>query len=307
MKKLAGKCLCMVTALAVLLYLLGVVYRVSGAERRIWKADETENFHPVPEGIDVAVFGASHAELDMRSGPEGHTFFNFALSAQEPKYDLAMMHQFEDHIKENAVVILTISYTTPYWNETEKQFQEKQGRYYRLLDAENIVDVDLAQYYLQKLFPVLGVESASLISKIVLPMKENEERTFDKSQLTAERERIAKNHLTIIESAFPHTVTFGEYEEMLSLCEGNNWKAVLITPPYNVYYNDCFPPDFYPAFYEAVNDFAKEHGILYFDYSHDEEFAMAVEKYRDIDHLNAAGAAEFEKRLYADLQEAGLL
>lgn len=307
MKKLAGKCLCMAAALAVLLYLLGVVYRVSGAEQRMWTEDGTENFHPVPGNIDVAVFGASHAKHGVRSGPEGHTFFNFALDSQTPQYDLAMMHQYGDHIKENAVVILTVSYTTPYLIESESSFQEKQGRYYRLLDPENIIDVNLAQYYLMKLFPVLGVEPASLISKIVVPMKYTEEATFDKSQVIKQQESIRQRHLAGIESIFPKTVTLGTYAEILSLCAEKNWKAVLVTTPYNVYYNDCFPSDFYPAFHDTVNDFAREHGVPYFDYSHEEEFATSMELYHDIDHLNAAGAAEFETRLYADLQAAGLL
>lgn len=301
----------MVTALAVLLLLFSAFYRYSGTEREIWIADETEQFHPVPDGIEVAVFGSSHGKWDIRSGPEGYTFFNFSLGSQTPYYDLAMMRQYEKHIKENALVILTISYMSPYWHEPEDYFQQKQGRYYRLLDPENIIDVDMKQYALLKIFPVLGVEPHILLNRLLFPVKTHPEPMLDSNNPRQLETYIKGETLAhwenIIKPVFPQPVSRETYEEIFALCEKHNWRAVLVTPPYTKYYNDIFPPEFYPTFLNDVNSMAEEHNALYFDYSHEEDFAVNAQWYRDIDHLNADGAQVFIARFYTDMETAGLL
>lgn len=306
MKKLAEKCLFMVVALAVLLFLFCEIYRCSGTERKTWILDGTEKFHPVPNSVNVAVFGASHGATDLRTGPEGYDFFNFAIGSQSPWYDLALMHQYEENMEENTLVVLTVTYLSPYWNETETEFKEKQGRYYRLLDPENIIDVDLVQYYLFKLFPVLGVEPIPLINRFLLPIKKTEP-TLSLDEVEKGKKERGFQHWSNIKRVFPKAAAWDIYEEIFSHCEENHWRVVLVTPPYTEYYNECFPAEFYSAFFDTVNRLAEEHGVLYFDYSHEEKFATATQWYRDLDHLNAEGAKVFEAQFYGDLKAAGLL
>ena len=146
-----------------------------------------------------------------------------------------------------------------------------------------------------------------MIHKIVVPEKPVEARTFNMAMVADMQEGTRDLFKKKSEWVFPQSVVWETYKEILSICEENNWRAILVTPPYTEYYSNAFPAEFYPVFHDAVNDFAKENGIPYFDYSHEEDFAATVEWYQDLSHLNAAGAAEFEKRLYADLQAAGLL
>lgn len=63
--------------------------------------------------------------------------------------------EFSPRFREDALVILTVSYMSPYWTESQEAFEQKQERYYRILSPKNIVDVDLAHYWLERLSPLL--------------------------------------------------------------------------------------------------------------------------------------------------------
>lgn len=66
-----------------------------------------------------------------------------------------MLRQYGDRLADGAVVVMTVSYLSPFWNDTPEQFQAKQERYYRVLDPWNIVGVDLAHWVLQRFSPLV--------------------------------------------------------------------------------------------------------------------------------------------------------
>lgn len=312
MKKLILKCILLLLMAGSVLCAGGAAYRRTNTYRNLERTEETEKFHELPDAVDIAVFGSSHGRDAFKYPPEGRSFFNFSLSSQTPQYDAAMLRQFQDRLEPGALVILTVSYSSPYWTDSEDAFERKQPRYYRVLSPENIVDVDLARYWLERFSPLLTLEptdiAAAFLKKPEL-IKDSEDPAAHK-ELTAgalpdERARIERDHWGAVSPVYPEVnpVMWGAYHEMLDLCREREWNAVLVTPPYPAAYSGCFPEGFYGEFRRRMEALAAEYDIAYLDYSHDPDFAERYDLYKNIDHLNLDGAAVFDRRFFADIRD----
>lgn len=315
MKKLLFKCVLLALLVGTILYGGGVAYKQTNAYRNLERTENTEKFRDMPEAIDIAVFGASHGAEDFKEPSEGAVMFNFALSSQTPRYDLAMLRQFQDRIRPGGLVIMTVSYTSAYYIDTEKQFQDKQPRYYRVLSAKNIVDVDSGKYWLGRLSPILTMEPQDLVSAFLIrpELIPTIDERAGHNQLSAEKiadeqARIKRDHWGAISPVYPEVnpVMWDAYHQMLDLCLEKGWNAVLVTPPYPAEYNACFPEGFYESFLLRMEALSREYGIPYLDYSHAPEFAERYDLYKDIDHLNLEGATVFDRQFFADIQALGL-
>lgn len=316
MKKLLLKCALLIFILGGILSLGSVAYKHTNAEENLERMEGTEGFREMPERIEIAVFGSSHGQADFKNAPGDAVMFNFALSSQTPQYDAAMLRQFQDRLEPNALVIMTASYLSPYWTDKKAAFQQKQSRYYRILSPENIVDVSISRYWLGRLCPILTVElreiaSAFLKSTDLIPTTDERDghNRLSDEDIPDEQARVGANHWSIISPVYPEVnpTMWDAWREMLTLCRENGWKAVLVTPPYPEVYNECFPVGFYEEFLNRMNEISTEYGVPYLDYSHAPGFVKRLDYFKDIDHLNLDGAAEFNRRFFEDVQALGLL
>lgn len=315
MKRFILKCALLAAIVIVSLYSASAVYVHSNAFRVLESAEQewTDSYHDMPEQINVAVFGSSHAHLGFRSAPEGKSFFNFALSAQTPLYDYMQMRQFAGHIVPGALVVLTVSYPSPYWPEHERNFERLQNRYYRILSPENIIEYDPLVDFLHHHFALIAEDLTTVFKSIFRPTaitsSQDVTKKLDPDTLPQQADRIISNHwYEYIAPVFPETnpTMMDAYRQMLTMCQENGWQAVLVTPPYLKEYNDCFPEDFFPVFYNEVDDLCQQFDVPYLDYSHDETYYGCYELYRDIDHLDLDGAALFDRQFFADVQQMGI-
>ena len=169
MKRFLVKCLLLALIVGGILHLGGLAYQRTTAYENLERNDNTQGFSRMPEQIDLAVLGPSHGMEDFLVFPEGRTAFNFALSSQTAQYDWMMLRQYGDRLADGAVVVMTVSYLSPFWNDTPEQFQAKQERYYRVLDPWNIVDVDLAHWVLQRFSPLLVNAPAEIAAAFLDP------------------------------------------------------------------------------------------------------------------------------------------
>lgn len=318
MKKLIFKCTLLLFIVGTILYLGGAVYKRTSTYVNLERTEGTDIFRAMPDSIDIAVFGASHGREDFRYPPEGCTMFNFALSSQNPYYDLRLMREYQDHIRPGALVVLTVSPMYPFSIQPEDSFTRLQPRYYRILSPENIVDLDL-WYWLRVRFSPLLTEDFTKISKaffdppdLVLTMEQSAgQRQLLPEDIPGEKERIHRDHIAPGITSFPEEspVMANAYREMLSLCREKGWQAVLVTPPYSKDYLDCYT-EYDPSFFSGLNQFmdrlCREYGADWLDYSRDPGFAEHYDLFKDIDHLNLEGAAAFDRRFFADIQSLGL-
>ena len=317
MKKLILKCALLLFIVGTILYLGGVAYKQTNTYRNLERTEETEKYHKIPEQIEIAVFGLSHGRDAFKYPPEGRTFFNFSMSAQTAQYDAALLRQYQGRIGPDALIILTFTYMSPYRTDTEDEFQRKQSRYYRILNPENILDVDHSRYWLGRLSPLLLLDlediTAAFLESPPLIATVDERVGHDCFSL----ENVPRAQAVIeqgqwkalIAATYPEVnpAMWDAYREMLELCRNRGWPAVLVTPPYLSVYNDCFPDGFYESFLSRAAELSETYNIPYLDYSHDPTFAERYDFYRDIQHMNLDGAAEFNNRFFSDVQGLGLL
>lgn len=317
MRKLLLKCVLLLVLTGSLLYAGGAAYRQTNTYRNLERTEETEKYHTMPDTIDIAVFGASHGRDAFRYPPDGSAFFNFSMSSQTPQYDLMQLREYQGLLQPGALVILTVSYPSLFWTDSEKTFFNKQPRYYRILSPENIIEVDLSQYWLQRFSPLLTEDLSSVAAAFLHDeeLRPTADETAGYHQTSAEdmgpeQARILEDHWeNCISGAFPNVnpVMWDAFCEILSMCRNNGWQAVLVTPPYLSEYNACFSDEFYSVFYGQVHALAFEFDVPYLDYSHTPAYAAQYPLFRNIDHLNLNGAARFDGQFFADLQALGLL
>lgn len=315
MKQFLIRCLALFLAAAACIWLIGAAYQHTNTFRNYERSNEIERFEQVPKGIDIAVVGASHGMLGFLYAPEDAVFFNFCLSAQTPQYDLRMLREYGDRLKPGAVVLITVSYMSPFWTEPENTFLWKQGRYYHVLSAGNMIDPDLSKWVLGRLSPVLTTDfhtvALAFLKDAGLNPTYNESsglRAFDPADIPADQGRVMNDHITaLISPTFPecNPDALGALEDTLALCQERGWQAVLVSPPYLEAYNQVFAGwdnEFYPRFYGYINGLSSRFGVPYLDYSHDDAFAERYDCYKDMDHMNLEGAKIFDALLYADLK-----
>lgn len=296
-----------------LLWLAGAVYRHSAVYRNTEINEGTLPYHEMPEAVSFAVFGPSHGREDFLAADYGDGFFNFALSSQTPQYDLMMMREYQERIEPGATVVLTVSYLSPFWTDSSAEFEKKQGKYYRLLDPQNIVECSVGRWVLSRFSP-LTTDFPAVVTTLLhpeiktVPDEVRRAECMEEERLDEERLRIRESHVTTIEPAMPdgNPVMLDAYRKILAMCAENGWNAVLVTPPYPEDYNDCFSEEILGRFRALTEGLSAECGVEWLDYSTNAEFAKRLDYYMDIDHLNAAGAGRFSEIVQADLAELGL-
>ena len=312
MRGFLRNCTALLLAVAALLWLGGTAYRQTTAYRNLERTEETEKYRDMPKGITLAVFGASHGRDAFQKGDYGEGFFNFSMSSQTPQYDLMQLREFSEHISPGATVVLTVSYLSPFWTDTEESFAAKQERYYRILSPRNIVDCDVGHWVLQRWSPLLTMECGSVISAFLQPeeLRKDTNSLYGRQELTQEdltdeQERVRKKHLSIIEPAMPdgNPVMLDAYREIFSLCKENGWNAVLVTPPYPAVYTECFPSEMLDRFDAIVEALSEESNVPWLNYAQDGEFTENFTYFKNIDHLNLAGAYAFAAKLQPRLVE----
>ncbi len=317
MKRLLFKCALLCLVLAGLLHAGGEAYKRTNAYRNFEREDGTEIFRSMPDTIDIAVFGASHGREDFKFPPEGSTLFNFSMSLQTSVYDLRLMREYQDHIRPGALVVIAVSPIFPFYVPPEEQVEEQQPRYYRVLSPQNIAGVDLGLYLRQRLSPLLTEDPADVLAAFLEddPLEPTIDEESGYNQITPESARNRKPNVFELQIAYvqdfpePNPALMEAYREMLALCREKGWKAVLAAPPYLKEYTDCFAefsPDYFVVQEALMEDLAREYGAVYLDYSRDPDFDRRYDFYRDMSHMNLAGAEAFSRRFYGDLREMGL-
>lgn len=318
MKKLLFKCLLLLVLVGGLVYGGGAAYRQTNTYRNLDRNDDLEKFHSMPQSVDVAVFGSSHGMTNFKTAPDGAVLFNFALSSQIPVYDLRVMRQYQDHIRPGALVILTVGPSNPYYLQPDSVFSILQPRYYRFLSPENIVDVDISLYLRTRFSPLLTEDVTEIIAAFFADEEpaltvdaRSGHRQTSAEDMPDEMARIRRDHISAEITTFPeeNPVMMDAYREMLRLCQENGWQAVLVTPPYLAEYCACFTEfseDFFDICLQTMEQLGTEFGVPYMDYSRDPNYAGRYDLFKNIDHLNLEGAAEFNEQFFEDLRAMGV-
>lgn len=269
----------------------------------------------VPEGIEVACFGSSHALLgiDFEDYEQDYVCFNFGQASQFLSYDERLLQHYLDHFEPGATVLITISHFSLFGKpDTEyDNFAALNKRYYKLLPDELIKQYDAkTDFYVTK-FPALAAEDAlSLLSMLIGRNHPNTE--WENSTNPEQAAENAENrYKTFVESkrAADGSRLYNQEEidalyHMIALCQENGLRPVLITTPYLSEYMDQIRENdlaFLDDFYGIIDQIREKTGVPYFDYSTDDRFVSNYEFFHDADHLNRSGARYFTEILFQEI------
>lgn len=95
--------------------------------------------------------------------------------------------------------------------------------------------------------------------------------------------------------------------KLVSYCQEEGWRPVLITTPVTDYCTRYFSREFLAGFHDKVERIGKKEGVLYLDFSRDAEFSGKAYLFKDADHLNTIGRRRFTEVVIEKLKEMNML
>ena len=278
-------------------------------------------FRVIPKGIEVLNLGNSHEQCgiiyDNNIDKKG---YNLALESQPFEYGSNILEYYSEYLDEGATVIIPISYFDWYYNYEEifnSGISVYNERYYSILDKEYMMDYELQKDILYNKFPLLtaGKDMKYIFEDISWSSKS----TYDADEIDIEfinykadykyknwTQEVMATNQDEKEKVKNRNIKY--LEKTINFCYDKGYKPVLVTSPITKQLDDKFSEEFKRDFLNNCYDILKKYPKLqYFNYCGLKAFSDSLELFVDADHLNTDGANAFSKRLFADLQKAGLL
>lgn len=275
--------------------------------------NDTAKFDNVPYDIQICNLGSSHGlyGFNYEALSEQYTCFNFALNSQTLSYDARILEYYKEHIKEDAIVFVTVSYPSLFGlpETEEEEFATKNMRYYDFLPSEYIKEYDIKTALFTKFPSLYAYETLPLalighyidadtslagweaeIDEVGLP---------DNTAATIER-HLVYHKLDENGNRIRNQEEIDALYKIIDICEEIGATPVLITHPYSLVYENViniYMPEFYDDFNNTLHEVIDHTGVAYYNYTHDERFFNDFTYFRDTDHLNKDGAALFTEIL----------
>lgn len=271
--------------------------------------NSTDKFSHVPENIEIANLGTSHAEYAFVYKDLDMVSFNFAMPAQRLYYDDKILKKYIKNFKEDSTLIIPISYISFYLGYDNDNFEEFNKMYYKILGFKDIKNLTLSNYLKYKALPILTAESNIKYAfikdnKVYKSKSPYADYTISREKMVAEGIDTANRHLDFIEEGQKNKDEFVSIlDGIISTCIENNIKPVLTTTPFTSYYNDHFSDEFYDEFRDTIDGVLEKYpDIKYLDYSHDGRFHDSPEYFFDSSHLNLTGGKFFTRIILEDIK-----
>lgn len=305
MKKLISKLILFAVILAVVVESVNIVY----VKRDKSDPNYIRKFQNIPNEIQICNFGSSHGlySYDYEELEEKDACFNFGLSAQSLSYDYRLFQEYSDHIKEHAVVFITLSYFSFFGEpeENSEDFASKNARYYPILPAKLIKQYDFATDLFTHYVPALGAETdvliKTLLGKTVDDGGDDWQRVAFDIDVSADAEGAYVRHIEYNQDEQTGQLLLNQESvdalyALIEGCQKQGATPILVTTPYLAEYTNAVKknaPGFYDQFYSIVNQVVNDTGVEYYDYAFDERFSDNYAWFMNSDHLNQEGARNF--------------
>lgn len=279
-------------------------------ETNIYKSiNGTDKFYYVPQDIDIANLGTSHAQYAFVYEDLDLVGFNFALPAQRVFYDEKLFEKYIENFKEGSTVIIPISYISFYLGYDNENFEDFNKMYYPFLSLKDIKKPKLSEYLKYKALPVVTAES-NIKYAFIKEEKAHEPKSVYKTssmpidKMKEESNDTAGRHLEFIEEGRKDKDKFvAIVDNIIATAIEHNIRPVITTTPFTKYYNEHFSEDFYKEFQDTIDGLLEKYpDIQYLDYSHDPRFENNEKLFFDSSHLNIEGGKLFTKIILEEIR-----
>lgn len=265
----------------------------------------TLKFEFVPERIQVACFGSSHAESGFQAVryPRADSFFNFSMQRENPVMDNALYQTYQDHLDQDSIVIITLSYFSLYDNTARSI--DIMKRYIDFLPVKALPNLKTQLFRLFRVVDFSLEPVLSLAERRTAVYQEEETTSFASNYTDEERISIGKNrskaYFQQIGDAKLDPEIDAALRDMLTNCIEKGYRPVLVTTPYLDEFTRNFSDSFLTQFHNECQMYADAYDVPYLDYSRDARFASTPAYFVDTDHLNSDGSELFMNIFFDDL------
>ncbi|QPC45516.1 hypothetical protein [Mangrovibacillus cuniculi] len=265
---------------------------------------EIQGFKKNPISIDIVNLGASHSMYGYYFKPTGLAHLDLALPGQTFEYDLKLIKEYGKYLKPNGIVLISISQISFVDSEVDSI-----GKYYRILDRNDIDPFHLVDYYSYMYVP--GTNSGiftSALSRKWKTFKWNAHQTWAnngknyskrKFEMVQEQYRQASETNNIKQSV-------EKLVDIVEYCKDKGYQVVLTMEPVHQSYQEYFNEE---VMDQLVFQYLKPHelDVPFLNYMRDERFSTNKNYYLDPDHLNSDGRKKLSWIVYKDLKDLGYL
>lgn len=311
--------MCYILILCVITLVINNIYMLQEDKNNCGTMQDIKNdkavIKNVPKGISICNFGSSHGfyGFDYEVMKEEQICFNFALPSQTLSYDYRILENYQDNIKEDAVIFIVVSYFSCFGKpETEDdQFEAKNKRYYKFLSQDFIKVYDRkTSFYINYVPALLENDIIRLIKSLFGTNMDADmwNMVTDKKMLEQQAYRTyighIKHKLNEDGKRLYNQEEISALYDMINFCKKRNITPILITTPYLSEYilqikkNDA---TFFDDFYSVLNQVVYDTGVQYYDYSADTRFNHDYSLFFNPDHLNRSGAEKFTSILQEEI------
>jgi hypothetical protein len=313
MKRLITRLMVLAALVALALLAINSLYIRTGGYRNKLEFQGTNRFHEVPGGLEVVNFGSSHGAWAFDYETAGVNGFNFGLGAQDYYYDFQLAKRFADRLDDGCAVIIPVSFFSFGLNQRESRNTRYDYRYYGILPYGDIHGHNALDYLKYRWLPVLfEAERLEWLVRDETPrehgFKHREKNKFSERKLASVARSRAAYHKRLIdqpESVYDYNLA--NLAELISYCQEQGWRPVLVTTPYTSQYTSNFSSDFLDDFHERAEAVGKKYGVPYLDFSRSAPYSGDIELFCDSDHLNVRGRERFTGEVIDTLREMGML
>lgn len=276
--------------------------------------DETLKFKTVPMNIQYAGFGSSHSGASFRTELfPAQTAFNFSISGQSVVMDNVLYMLYRDHLAKNAVVALTISPMTFYYDSTGDMTHMKRycnalpvsalpnvkTKLYRLFRVLDFRFEDILEYYRTRSITDYAAANAADIKAGI--RVNNDKSLLNWEDWGAELATTHRKNLTSDPKDGINDRVSKALHEMLSDCTKRGYRVALYTPPFTNFFWGSFDDELKSQLRIDAMNTAEQYNIPYFDYSEDARFCQNMSYFEDVDHMSKEGSAALITILMADI------
>lgn len=278
-------------------------------------------FRKVPYGIQIANVGSSHGyNFDYSEFPE-YKSFNFNLSMQATNYDYHILNQYIDHMEENSVMFLLVSFGEVEGIQPDFQYEKIKKRYYQFLKPSNIENYNFFDALKQRFFPIVcDSHPFKTIWDHFVPKKQDsaaskKQRTDEEFAASITKELVLHSFETMFpnmgEEGFDYN--YGYLIKMIELCNAHKVYPVVVTCPVpdltSEYYAETGFFDQYEIYRNKVLSETAERGLncKWYDYSRSPDFCHNYSYFKDISHMSDSGAKVFTRDIIEKLKDEKIL
>ncbi|MCM1170961.1 MAG: hypothetical protein NC393_02430 [Clostridium sp.] len=302
--------LCIIIIVLIVIFFLIFNQLYKGTTYYLNSISQIEKFNNVPNHIQLANTGSSHAKYALQYSSDLNAF-NFALQPQSLSYDFRIIKQYISKMQKGCKIALVIAHCSFFFVDENDRADTK---YYFFLDKQYILNYTALKKIIKLKFPLLDNPKNIRyvfkdVSEAVEDIVATEKRCREEAQKRIEgwqkqfgMERFDLKSVTKdIVGSFETNVKV--VNDMILFCKEHDLMPVIVIPPISEILKKMMPSDLLDiCLYDNINK-ANSINIPILDYSNDSRF-VNYDLYMNSDFLNEKGQKKFYNVFIKDMEDA---